>query len=160
MAANDIVIFGTGQIAEVAEFYFTYDSDYNVVAFTVDSEFITEDQYLGRPIVPFEEVTQRYPAAEYGMFIAVSYSGLNALRAAKFDAAKGTLPAPRKNTTGDFFAVKRRASPNLPSPFARATSPLSGSPGFASFRCLSDGAQCSLGSPEARGASVPPSNEA
>jgi sugar O-acyltransferase (sialic acid O-acetyltransferase NeuD family) len=88
LAANDIVIFGTGQIAEVADFYFTHDSDYNVVAFTVDSEFITGDTYLGRPLVPFEEVALRYPPAGYGIFIAVSYSGLNALRAAKFEAAR------------------------------------------------------------------------
>jgi sugar O-acyltransferase (sialic acid O-acetyltransferase NeuD family) len=88
LAGRDIVIFGTGQIAEVADFYFKHDSDYNVVAFTVDSGYISEDQYLGRPIVPFEEVAQRYPPAVNGMFIAVSYSGLNALRAGKFDAAK------------------------------------------------------------------------
>jgi sugar O-acyltransferase (sialic acid O-acetyltransferase NeuD family) len=38
--------------------------------------------------VAFEEVGQKYPPAQYGMFIAVSYTGLNALRAAKFEAAK------------------------------------------------------------------------
>jgi sugar O-acyltransferase (sialic acid O-acetyltransferase NeuD family) len=88
LAANDIVIFGTGQIAEVADFYFTHDSDYNVVAFSVDSAYISGDTYLGRPIVPFEEVAQRYPPADYGIFVAVSYSGLNALRAAKFATAR------------------------------------------------------------------------
>jgi sugar O-acyltransferase (sialic acid O-acetyltransferase NeuD family) len=89
LAVHDIVIFGTGQIAEVADFYFTHDSDYNVVAFTVDREYITEDTYLGRPIVAFEEVAERYAPADNGMFIAVSYAGLNSLRAAKFEAAKG-----------------------------------------------------------------------
>jgi sugar O-acyltransferase (sialic acid O-acetyltransferase NeuD family) len=88
LAARDIVIFGTAQIAEVADFYFKHDSNYNVVAFTVDREYVTGDSYLGRPIVPFEEVAQRYPPAQHGMFIAVSYAKLNALRASKFEAAK------------------------------------------------------------------------
>jgi sugar O-acyltransferase (sialic acid O-acetyltransferase NeuD family) len=88
LAARDIVIFGSGQIAEVANFYFEHDSDYNVVAFTADREFIQEDSYLGRPLVAFEEVAQRYTPASHGMFIAVSYSGLNALRAQKFAEAK------------------------------------------------------------------------
>jgi sugar O-acyltransferase (sialic acid O-acetyltransferase NeuD family) len=88
LAVRDIVIFGTGQIAEVADFYFTHDSEYNVVAFTVDRAYIDGDSYRGRPLVAFEEVAQWYPPGEYGMFIAVSYSGLNALRASKFTAAR------------------------------------------------------------------------
>jgi len=84
LTTRDIVIFGTGQIAELADFYFTHDSDYSVAAFTVDREFITEDAYLGRPIVPFEEVAQKNPPGQFGMFIAVSYNRLNAVRASKF----------------------------------------------------------------------------
>ena len=37
---QDIVVFGTGDIAELAHFYFTHDSAYRVVAFTVDAAFI------------------------------------------------------------------------------------------------------------------------
>lgn len=32
-----LVVFGTGQIAEVVAFYFDRDSEYEIVAFTVDS---------------------------------------------------------------------------------------------------------------------------
>ena len=35
MQKQPIVIFGTGGIAELADFYFTHDSNYEVVAFTV-----------------------------------------------------------------------------------------------------------------------------
>src|SRR5689334_23728867 len=88
LAPHEIVIFGAEQIAALADFYFTYDSDYTVVAFTVDRAYVKSDTYLGRPLVPFEEVGERYPPREYSMFIAVSYAQLNALRRAKFEAAK------------------------------------------------------------------------
>ena len=32
-----LVIFGTGDIARLAHFYFTHDSPHDVVAFTVDA---------------------------------------------------------------------------------------------------------------------------
>jgi sugar O-acyltransferase (sialic acid O-acetyltransferase NeuD family) len=84
-----LVVFGTRQIAEVCSFYFDHDSDYRVVAFTADSAFLKEDQFLGRPVVAFEEVTKRFPAAEHEMFVAIGYGKMNRLRAEKFTVAKG-----------------------------------------------------------------------
>jgi hypothetical protein len=37
---KNLVIFGFGDIAQLAYYYFRTDSDYNVVAFTVDSVYI------------------------------------------------------------------------------------------------------------------------
>ncbi len=82
-----IVLFGSGQIGELAAFYFSHDSPYEVSAFTVDSVFIKEDQFLGLPVVPFEEITNAFPPQQYGVFIALSYARLNRLRADKLDAA-------------------------------------------------------------------------
>jgi sugar O-acyltransferase (sialic acid O-acetyltransferase NeuD family) len=83
MPPSEIVIFGTGAIAEVAHFYFEHDSDKKVVAFTADRDFVSGDAFLGLPLVPFDEIEQRYPPAAFGLFVAVSYSGLNKLRAQK-----------------------------------------------------------------------------
>jgi len=88
VAAGEIVVFGTEQIAELADFYFTHDSDYKVVAFTVDRDYLKDGTYLGRPVVPFDEVARHYPPAEYGIFVAVSYAKMNALRKAKFEASR------------------------------------------------------------------------
>ena len=52
---SDIVIFGLGQVAEVIYYYMTNESDFEVVAFTCDREFIDRDEILGLPVVPFEE---------------------------------------------------------------------------------------------------------
>lgn len=85
---RNVVIFGSAEIAELAKFYFENDSDYRIVAFVVDDAFVGADQYLGLPLVPFSEVTKRYPPAEHAMHIALSYSKLNRLRQEKYEQAK------------------------------------------------------------------------
>ena len=37
-----LVIFGIGEVAQLAHFYFGKDSDYKVAAFTVDVAYLTE----------------------------------------------------------------------------------------------------------------------
>ncbi len=83
-----VVVFGSGQIAEIAYFYLVNDSPYKVVAFTVDGEYIKEDALLGLPLVPFEEIGKIYPPDEYKMFVSISYRNLNHLRAEKYYEAK------------------------------------------------------------------------
>ncbi len=85
---RDVVIFGTGEIAEIADFYFQHDSDYNVVAFTADDEFVKEDQFLKRPLIPFSEITKYYPPDSFNMHVALSYRKLNAIRKQKYFEAK------------------------------------------------------------------------
>jgi sugar O-acyltransferase (sialic acid O-acetyltransferase NeuD family) len=83
-----LVIFGTRQIAEVIGWYFAHESDYQIVAYTVDAEYLTERTFQGAPVVPFEEVSQAFPAQDHTMFVAMSYAKMNDVRAAKYVAAK------------------------------------------------------------------------
>ena len=83
-----LVIFGTGDIAQLAHFYFSKDTDYDVVAFTVDAAYINDKQFCGLPVVPFEDVSVLYPPKEHDFFIAMSYTKLNFLRKEKYFAAK------------------------------------------------------------------------
>jgi sugar O-acyltransferase (sialic acid O-acetyltransferase NeuD family) len=85
---REIVIFGAGEIAELADFYFTHDSAFAVAGFTVDEAYVKQPEFRGRPVVPFERVTDSFPPDRYGLFVAVSYSGINDLRAAKVAAAR------------------------------------------------------------------------
>jgi sugar O-acyltransferase (sialic acid O-acetyltransferase NeuD family) len=84
-----LVVFGAKQIAEVCAFYFDHDSDYEVVAFTVDGAFLDASTFAGRPVVPFEEVASRYPPGSHDLFVAVSYQQMNCVRAEKCAAASG-----------------------------------------------------------------------
>jgi sugar O-acyltransferase (sialic acid O-acetyltransferase NeuD family) len=83
-----LVIFGTGQIAQLAHYYFTSDSDYEVLAFTADAAFVSESSFCGLPVVPFEELVDRYPPQSCNFFVALSYSRLNALRKEKYLAIR------------------------------------------------------------------------
>lgn len=83
-----IVLFGAGPIAELAHHYFTTDSAHRVVACTVDGEYRRADTFLDLPLVDFETVASRYPPSQHRMFVALSYSRMNQLRAAKYRAAK------------------------------------------------------------------------
>lgn len=83
-----LVIFGSGDIAQLAHYYFSTDSNYEVVAFTVDTNYIKESDFCGLPVVAFEDVAKNYPPDSYDFFVALSYSKLNAVRKEKFLAAK------------------------------------------------------------------------
>lgn len=84
---KDVVIFGEGPTAELADLYFREDTGRRVAAFTVDAEWRRADRFADRPLVPFEEVERQYPPAEFDLFVAVSYARLNKVRRAKVDAA-------------------------------------------------------------------------
>ena len=51
-----LIIFGNRIYAEIAWEYFSEDSDYEVVAFTVDKEYIKSPNFCGLPVVAFEDV--------------------------------------------------------------------------------------------------------
>lgn len=83
-----LVVFGAGDIAQLAYYYFNSDSDYEVVAFTVDRDFMQAPGFCDLPVVPFDEVAHRFPAESHWFFVALSYSRLNELRKEKYLAAK------------------------------------------------------------------------
>lgn len=84
----DLVIFGTGDVAELAHFYFTRDSPHRVAAFTVDSAYMKEPSFCGLPVISLEEVASRFSPSEHAAFVALSYTRLNMLRAEKCSALK------------------------------------------------------------------------
>ena len=83
-----LVIFGAAELAEVAWFYFTQDAGAKVKAFTVDASHLREDRFQGLPVVPFDGVQEEFPPATHDLFVAMSYSNLNAIRAERCRHAK------------------------------------------------------------------------
>ena len=76
-----IVLFGMNDFAELAHYYLTNDSDYEVVAFSVNKEFIEgKKEFKGLPIVPFEEVENSYPPTDFDFFAPMSPKKMNQLR--------------------------------------------------------------------------------
>ncbi|QUC64454.1 acetyltransferase [Nitrosopumilus sp. K4] len=85
---KNIIIFGPGDFGQVAYFYLMNDSEFNVVAFTAHRDKIKDEKLFNIPIIPFEEIEEKFPPEKYGMFIAVPYTNLNRIRAKIFDDAK------------------------------------------------------------------------
>ncbi len=83
-----LIIFGESLYTEIAYQYFSDDSDYTVVAFTKDDNYINSDTYLGLPMVGFSEIQDIYPPEQFDMHIALSYTELNHLRERVFYEAK------------------------------------------------------------------------
>lgn len=106
-AGRRIVLFGTGPVAKMAHFLLTNESAHEVVACTVDRGFLKQERAFGLPVVPFEEVVDRYPPDECAMFVAVGYRRMNHLRAEKCAAARSmgyelvTHVSPRASTWAD-----------------------------------------------------------
>ena len=83
-----LIIFGSGDIAQLAYYYFSTDSKYEVVAFTVDAAYLTASEFCGLPVVPFEELAKLCLSDTHEIFVALSYSKLNQVRKEKYLAAK------------------------------------------------------------------------
>jgi sugar O-acyltransferase (sialic acid O-acetyltransferase NeuD family) len=83
-----VVVFGVGRIAELARFYLTHDSPHEVVAYTVDADYVPGPQFDGLPVVPFEGISESHPPDEVSLFLPISFKRMNHLRAAKYHEAK------------------------------------------------------------------------
>ena len=83
-----LIIFGAGEIAELAFFYFKKHTQYNIKAFTIDEEYISQNKLFDLPIIPFSEIPEKYSASDFDFFVALSYSKLNAIRKEKYDTLK------------------------------------------------------------------------
>ncbi|MGJ0329337.1 acetyltransferase [Aliarcobacter cryaerophilus] len=79
-----LIIFGIGEQAEMAYYYFKNDSKYDIVAFTVDKKYIDKETFFDLPIVEFESIENVYSEEEYELFIAIGYNKINKLREEKY----------------------------------------------------------------------------
>ena len=83
-----VVIFGISDFASQVSFYLKNDSDFEIVAYTVNAEYNKTETFLDLPVVDFEDVQEKYPPTEYALFIAIGYHKLNKTRETKFNEAK------------------------------------------------------------------------
>ncbi len=82
------VLFGNGKYASAIYHYLTHDSDLNVVAFTVDEQYIDTLNKHELPVVAFETVEEFYPPDEFGMLVALGFRQQNQLRYQHYLQAK------------------------------------------------------------------------
>jgi sugar O-acyltransferase (sialic acid O-acetyltransferase NeuD family) len=90
-----LVILGDSAFAQVAFEYFTVDTPFEVVAFSVERAFRKQEEMFGVPVVDFEDLHVRFAPAEHFFYAALVYTQGNALRARLFKEAmeRGYRPA-------------------------------------------------------------------
>ena len=89
MKDRKLIIIGGSAFAEIAREYFEADTNYEVVAFSVESSYLTRDQLQGLPVVAFEILDQLYSPIDHDVFVAITYTQLNRLRTRLVSMAKG-----------------------------------------------------------------------
>lgn len=75
-----LIIIGAGEFAEIAYEYFTHDSNYEVVAFSIEKNYLANKTLSGLPIIPYEDLELLYTPSDYMTFVAIPSSQLNRLR--------------------------------------------------------------------------------
>lgn len=83
-----LIIFGTGDMGQLVKFHFETDSPYQVVAFTLDDDYVVLPTFEGLEVLGFSKIEEQFPPTEYDMFIAIGYSKMNQNRQGKFLEAK------------------------------------------------------------------------
>jgi sugar O-acyltransferase (sialic acid O-acetyltransferase NeuD family) len=90
-----LIIVGDSVFAQVAYEFFTHDSPYQVVAFTVERAYLRAHSMFDLPVIAFEDIVTFYPPGSCSFFVAVVFSQQNRLRTRLYNEAKakGYSPA-------------------------------------------------------------------
>ncbi len=83
-----LVIVGNTSNARLAKYFFTIDSEYEVTAFSVNENYITDPVFEGLPVTALEEIESKYPPSGYEAFVAVGYNGMNKIREKLYNQCK------------------------------------------------------------------------
>src|SRR5437660_1134514 len=92
---HKLIIVGDSTFAEVAYEFFTCDSRYEVVAFSVERDYLKRAKLFELPVVPFEDLENLYPPGRHHVFVALVFNQANRLRTRLYleAKAKGYTPA-------------------------------------------------------------------
>lgn len=76
-----LLIFGIKDFAELAWYYFTNDSEYEVAAFVLSKEYMPEcREFHALPIVAFEDIENKYSIDKYEFFVPMAPLKMNLIR--------------------------------------------------------------------------------
>ena len=83
-----VIIFGVLDTAELAHYYLKHDSEHEVVAFTINKEYIQEESFHGLPVIAFEDVEKIFSPLEYSFFAPMTGRNMNRNRESIYNAVK------------------------------------------------------------------------
>lgn len=84
-----VIIFGLQDFAELAHYYLENDSNYQVVAFCVNRDYMPENKtFKNLPVVEFETIEEVMPPSEFKFFAPMAPNRMNRLRESVYLAIK------------------------------------------------------------------------
>lgn len=83
-----LIIIGNTSNARLAHHFFTTDTDYEVVAFSVDQNYIEKAKFCNLPVVAFEKIEKEFPTDKYDAFVAIGYKDMNSVREIMYNKLK------------------------------------------------------------------------
>jgi sugar O-acyltransferase (sialic acid O-acetyltransferase NeuD family) len=83
-----VIIFGVLDTADLAHYYLEHDSEHEVVAFSVNREYIQEESFRGLPLIAFEDVENIFPPSDYSFFAPMTGRNMNRNREAVYNQVK------------------------------------------------------------------------
>ena len=83
-----LIIIGEGETGEIAYEYFTQDTNFEVVAFSAEKKFMKNQTLFGLPVIALEELEKAFNPQDCTVFVAVSFTELNRVRARLLRIAK------------------------------------------------------------------------
>lgn len=72
-----VIIYGFGDFGKQMHYYLTQDAKREVVSFCVDKNYLTEREYMGLPVVAFENVEEFYDPNNFEMLLAIGYNNMS-----------------------------------------------------------------------------------
>jgi UDP-3-O-[3-hydroxymyristoyl] glucosamine N-acyltransferase len=87
-AMTEVIIHGTGKLAQMVGLLMRDGSDHTLAGFTADERYCTSSELQSVPLVPFGRVEETFPPDRYGMLTVLGGLGGPEARIELFDGAR------------------------------------------------------------------------
>lgn len=77
---NKLIIFGDKDLAQLANFYINIEKKYEIECFTVHKKYLSKQTFCDKPVVPFEDIENKFSPKEYKMFAPLTGVKMNTVR--------------------------------------------------------------------------------
>lgn len=77
---QNIILIGNAITAEIIYGYIKDDTRYNICAFAVDKDYISDAEIKGLPVIDLEEMSHHFPSDKHMALMAIGYHNLNTTR--------------------------------------------------------------------------------
>lgn len=85
---KNLIIVGTGLLAEVARVYFEKYTNYTIKGFACHAQFKQSEVMHGLPLYELEVLSKSCPPSSYDVFVAIGYRKMNQLRQTAYEEVK------------------------------------------------------------------------